>query len=62
MGEKHLLVLPKGTFYDVRQLRKRDMPMLEKMHLWLPFSGRFFSPNQVQPSSKSVGGRHGAQF
>ncbi|CAK9066209.1 Pentatricopeptide repeat-containing protein At2g31400 [Durusdinium trenchii] len=32
VGEKHLLVLPKGTFYDVRQLRKRDMPMLEKMY------------------------------
>ncbi|CAJ1360859.1 unnamed protein product [Effrenium voratum] len=32
VGKRHLLVLPKGTFYDLRQLRKRDAPLLEKMY------------------------------
>ena len=32
VGEKHVLVLPKSTFYDIRQLRKRDVTLLEKMY------------------------------
>lgn len=32
VGDQHLLVLPKSTFYDIRQLRKRDAALLEKMY------------------------------
>ena len=32
VGEQHLLVVPKGTFYDVKQLRRRDAPLLQKMY------------------------------
>ena len=36
VGEQHLLVLPKGTFYDLKQLRKRDTPLLQKMYQKVP--------------------------